>query len=541
MAKRKQKLLLQVDVEGSTKFLQSSKFSTEVVSGLQELSNHIINCLQSSHNSQLVAWRGDGGIFAFDSDNLVSLDFAIPAAEEAARVFYEWQSAKPGRSLLGFRVSLHDGEVYVHDNTGLWLSRDLSTFAKYERDISISDALAITEQVRQHLSERVGKQFPDSTRRDKYLGENSNGDALIKRIYYKSLGKTRTAKHAADDPVISLNSFVSKLAQLIGDQPLIRIGPTSSVRSTLGATAMLYAISRPTAQITIGLRLSKVELGFALNEEEKQLLAEMAREKVQDATDRNMADNSKISPDRVTFPLTDVPYLIIDWHPEKWSLARSFHSLLEKRPELCQRLARTAADVQETGFRFPGILCMHTIIRIASDDSRDKPYILLCQRNIKGHEGHYYEGKWSCSMEENSKPGEEIVTSIKRGVAEELLGDNSYDYISAKPVAIFLENPYLNLTVLAVATVPLTFSEVVTKWKREAADKDEHRQLIALPLEWNAILHCIRTGQLAQSVWEKCLKSDEEIFRNTTTWDLHPTSLLRLATAFWLEQGVTQF
>jgi len=521
--------------------LQTASFSTEVVASLQLFANAIISCLQTNHHFQLVSWRGDGGIFAHDSDNLPNLDFAIPAAEAVAKLFYEWRSQDISRSVMGFRISLHDGAIYIHDNPGLWLSRDLSTFAKYERDIGLGDAIAITGQVREHLSKAIGASFSDSALLKRHLGENANGDALIKFVYYRSLSSVKEIHMSTEMPQDSLYSLIAKLSQQTGQQTAAdaKIGPQSSVRASLGSTVMLYSISRPTAQLTIGLQPTKQETKYALTEDEQALLNNMARENAQKSAEAHMPDNLKISPDRVTFPLTDVPYLIIHWHPERWSVARSFHTLVDKRPDMYYRLAKSAADVQELGLPFPSILCMHVIVRIASDEGDERRYVLLCQRNVRGHEGHYHEGKWSCSIEENSKPNEEILTSIRRGVAEELLGENAYDYITAKPIATFLETPFLNLTVLATASVPLRFHEIVNRWKIEATDKDEHRQIIAFPLEWDAIVECGKCGQLTPDVRELCLKSDEELFQNTTLWDFHPTALLRLAAAFWLESDCT--
>ena len=94
------------------------------------------------------------------------------------------------------------------------------------------------------------------------------------------------------------------------------------------------------------------------------------------------------------------------------------------------------------------------------------------------------------------------------------------------------------MSLLAVVDIPRSYKEIVNLWQTEAIDKYEHIQLVALPLRAlrdEDIENCLKFGQLEEAVRDKCVVVDRRTFDETTRWDLHPTSPVRLATALWLE------
>ena len=78
-------------------------------------------------------------------------------------------------------------------------------------------------------------------------------------------------------------------------------------------------------------------------------------------------------------------------------------------------MAENAADIQEAGLNYPGILCLHIIVR-THDTEAEKPWVILGQRSKKGQDGHYYPGRWSASFEEQIKPYETIEVAVERGL-----------------------------------------------------------------------------------------------------------------------------
>jgi len=198
------------------------------------------------------------------------------------------------------------------------------------------------------------------------------------------------------------------------------------------------------------------------------------------------------------------------------------------------RLAKNAADTQVNGIEYPSILCMHMLIRTAPTRTGER-FVMLCQRNERGPEGFFHEGKWSCSIEEQVTPGETIERCVQRGISEELLGSQASEHLEVKVVAAFLERVLLNLTLLTVVDIPMSYEDIVERWLRDAIDKDEHRQLVAFPLRKKLVVECLKSGQLGPNVRNACVVSDKQTFSSTTKWDLHPTSPLRLATALWLK------
>jgi len=236
----------------------------------------------------------------------------------------------------------------------------------------------------------------------------------------------------------------------------------------------------------------------------------------------------------------DIPNLTIEWHEEHWSKTRAFQRMLVDNQRVHQRFAAKAADVQVQGFKYPGILCAHIVVRIDTPDG-EGPFALLCQRNLGGIRDRHYQGTWSCSIEEQVRPGEDIEQCVRRAVSEELLGAGFSESVNHHVVGFVLEDSILGSALLIVVDVPLFYGEIIERWQKVAPDKDEHRQVVGIPLQHDGLVACAKYkglrnyGGLDEKVRKDCLVADRAIFDGTTHWNFHPTSLIRFASALWME------
>lgn len=430
-------------------------------------------------------------MFTRDALDLSELDCSIKAADTAFQIFSNWKKQRQDRATLQLRVSIHQGyPVYTHKDPCYWASEDLNAFSKYERKIALSGTIAITDKIYRNLSGNLQKRFPINTKRELLIGGRPDIRALIKHVYYDA-----TRPPPTYPGINSLATFLHKLSTKHGLVSDGRVGPASAIQAVFGDAILLYGVRSPSESLLVEFKKCDPPSSYMLTEKELKAVRAKAKVLKRESLKRGFEDKKKVSPQRIVFPLTDFPCLTIEWHPERWSIARAFQSVLEENQSdnsLWFKLAQYAADAQAKGMKYPGILCVHILIRTVSTGN-DKKFVLLCQRNERGPEGFFHEGKWSCSMEEQVNPGEKIENCVLRGISEELLGPQTSAYFDVKTVAVFLERVLLNLTLLAVVDIPLSFEEVEERWRRDSIDKSEHRQLVALPLEKK---YCFQMSQV---------------------------------------------
>lgn len=526
-------LFLQVDLEGHSLWFRNTQSKPAAVDARAQFAESLRKVLLKKHSFRRLYWFGDGGMFFCDVAGLSNFDCAIDATDTAFQIFSNWRTKEENRAILQLRVSIHYGSpVYTHREYGYWTSDDLNIFSKFERKIALPGTTAITDKVRPHLSKNMQMRFPKYTERRILLGRSQITDALIRYVHYDVSRQPPTYPS-----IYSLLTFLNKLSIKIGLVSNTLVGPSSAIREVFGEAILLYGVGSPSESLRVYLKRCNIPSSYKLNPKELDAVNRKANIIEKDSMKRGLEDKKKVSPQRIVFPLSDFPCFTIEYHPEFWSIARAFHKLLGENQlgkSMWSRLAKNAADTQISGIRYPGILCMHILIHTAPNRNGER-FVLMCQRNERGPKGFFHEGKWSCSIEEQVNPGETIEKCIQRGISEELLGPQASEHLEVKVVAAFIERALLNLTLLAVVDIPMSYEDIVERWMRDAIDKNEHRQLVALSLREDIIVKCLKSGQLDSNAKNACLVSDKQTFNNTKKWELHPTSPLRLATALWLK------
>jgi hypothetical protein len=525
-------VFIQVDLEGHSLWFQRAPSKPQAVAAKIDLVRRLNRCVHP-FGFQLLYWAGDGGMYRHEPKPDGNLDKAVDGAYALAKAFDAWRARKQPNQLdlsaLRLRISIHSANsVYTHKNPGYWTSEDLNAFAKYERQIAIAGTVAITDTVRPHLSASRQARFPAGTKREILIGNSAGTTALIRSAYYSVL---KGGDAALDQP--SLPLWLNQVATKMKLPVATDIGPVSVPTAVIGDAVVLQSIQASSEVLIVDLKQQSAPIQYSLDPSEEAKLEAAAKALREESIAWNLEDKEKISSLRVVFPLVDVPCMRIEWHPERWSKARAFHSALQQDKALRDRLKTTAADVQFRGLPFPGILCAHIVARIAPNPGGDTPLVLICQRNLRGPKDTYHEGKWSCSIEEQMHPGESIEQCIRRGVSEELLGPAAAAHVAIRVLAAFLEAPILNLSILASVDIPLTYAEVVNKWRHEANDRNEHRQISALPLRRDLVISLGKNQSLSKDLHRYCMVFDRQIFSDTQEWRLHPTSPIRLAAALW--------
>jgi len=559
-------LFLQVDLANHTEWMLEEDSRTEKAQARIRFAKRLTQELEKNGFERL-HWLGDGGLFAF-KDKLTSCDRVVDASDTAFEVFQDWKDESDDRTILQLRVSAHlAANVYRHHDPSYWFSEDLNVFAKYERDIAVDGTTAITSSVRQNMSEVIQRRFPEQAKRQDLLSDRGRG--LIRYVYYDAKHPVLTFKN-----IPSLPSFLAELSSGSSGDDGKQVGPSSYVRATLGESVVLWGAASPQQRMTVDLKKLVAPSSYDKREDREPVNWKRVRSKYPRLTkdfwskiaegaktlrtvsfESGQPDNLKVSPTKLVFPLSDMPLVTIEFVEEHWSIARTFQDVLAQDfavadpqtggrvvDSIWQSLARNAADVQVQGLGYPGILCMHILCRCRSGQN-DANYLLLCQRNKGGRPDFFHPGLWSCSIEEQIKPSERIETCVRRGIAEELLGPLEAERLDVSVVGAFLERAFLNLTLLVVVDIPLSYDEIHALWVRGPVDKYEHMQIVALPLEADAITECIESGELTSHAREACIVADETVFHQEdfpggkALWSLHPTSPLRMATALWLEMN----
>ncbi|MGN6869276.1 MAG: hypothetical protein ACTHMY_12820 [Solirubrobacteraceae bacterium] len=524
------KLLLQVDLEGHSAWLRKADSKPAAVAARVLLAETLTKRLVELSFAR-VYWAGDGGMYARDATNLPSYDCVVVAAEAAADIFAGWAAEDADRNVLSIRISAHAAyPVYEHADSGYWTSDELNVFAKYERDIAIAGSIAITESVRLNLTPKYTPLFPAPASREVMAAGAGTDTALIGRVFYKVDSRARPLLHGTDSLAAYCEDLTGGAAPADGTQ----IGPRSAIRTTVAGASLLVGTESADGRVIIDFKRSPSS-GNPLTASERAALRVRAEPIESSLQSRGLANMPMVSTDSITFPLLDLPCLVIQWHQEPWSHARAFHRLLDEDPGVRERLAPSAADLQRGVRRFPTILGSHVVATVRARS--DERYVLLSQRNPFGPPDAYYPGYWSASLEEQLHVGETSEECVRRALAEELLGTDASRKIDLRHLGVFLERATLNVCILSLASLPMPYEELVRRWIRDAADRDENRQVIALPMRHEIVAELVHAGELTRDLRDECLVADRELFEQTSFWRLHPTSALRLIAALWTTES----
>ena len=142
------------------------------------------------------------------------------------------------------------------------------------------------------------------------------------------------------------------------------------------------------------------------------------------------------------------------------------------------------------------------------------------------------------SFEEQIKPGETVNDCVLRGLREEL-GGSGANIGAPKVLAIVMEKRFLNIVIMVLVDLPLTLSEVAAYWKN-AIDKDEHRQLATIALDRDLLCELALENAISCRLRGKMFPADQDGFKRTDCWDVHPTSAARAALALWVQEQETE-
>ncbi|HZS21801.1 MAG TPA: hypothetical protein VFA63_12565 [Pseudonocardiaceae bacterium] len=344
--------------------------------------------------------------------------------------------------------------------------------------------------------------------------------------------RAREAQEGPPEPRPSVVWFPTWVRRLYGAIPLPRdctLGPSSKIRAVVGDAAGLYFVRDPSARIAVELveQPPPARTGIPA----PLLVAVDERTAEKQRTEKH--DYDKVSVDRMNLPVHDRGKLRLTWHREKWTRAKSFHDLAPKWPDEWTTLTQWAADFDSARPRWPDILCMHVVAtcREASGD-----YVLLSQRPVM-EEDSYYPGAWAFSFEEQCRPGKAYTDEVLRAVGEELVDPAVAAQCRAQLLGVALMQSILNLVLLIHVSVPGTFTEFL-EWHNGATDPDETRQWAALPLSRQTLAACAAGPNLPDALRSQALAGDPDLFGDTDRWQLHPTSLMRLALAVWRAESL---
>jgi hypothetical protein len=517
-------LLLQVDIEGHSTWLRHSQSKPGAVMARIEAADRLSD-VATRHGFDRVFWAGDGGLFARDASGLPDQDCLVAAGEDCLTEFERWRRVAPDRAQLELRVSAHSAyPVYTYHDPGQWTSDHLNLFIKHERRIGVAGTVAITDAVKENLSPSLQPKFPDSSRREVLIGAvgGTSTSSLIRFVYYMPIARTK------DRPGTTLRNHVAELTLSVGGAEPTQADDLGL--HWLGGASLLAGAFMPSTRLVVDLeRVASTDpLETFVDQERETVLSH--REQIRGwQSQRGVQDRTVLSVDRLVMPLLDVPCLTLQWHPETWSTPRAFHQAVGTDSALWERAATQVSNSGSAELRFPGNLTVHVAITLTHGD---KPYVLLCQRSPIGPVHRYHLGLWSCSIEEQMEPGETVDEAMRRSVAEELLGPGSADVTDVSVLGAILERDNLNLGIVGLCRLPLQFDHIVERWRSEAPDRDEHAQIVAVPLD-RALLSDLASGHLYNAVRERGLIRDWTTFGQTNQWEPHPTSLIRAAAALW--------
>jgi hypothetical protein len=486
----------------------------------KDLARRIQDAILASNFEQLF-WAGDGGTYAGPE---MGGQQVIESARKMLAAFRGWQAETLPRlsvDRLGLRVSCHQCKVFCGPDPAFWASEELNVFLKNERAISHANTISITQQI----FEDAGV-LANDFRSYRHDAKVKGSDQGTWRIYFDQESALRVRKQT--------ETVIQRFREVLHVENVSEIN-CESQKFSIGDSVVLHM--SPSATDSIHLELLR-----APEEEFAKLSAEVPEWKVEEGKVleeishvediRKKADLIKASPLELQIPLSDFPLARIKYSPIKYSRARSFLTVIREVPNLQKRLSALGVDYAPGMPSRPGILVAHMVVIVSDETHGD--CVLLGQRARRLPEKVGFEqGSWSASIEEQFTSDDVLIgQTIHRGLQEELLAEQA-DNASSSVVALFLEKRFLNLAVAAICKTKLSFRTIVEKQWPNCVDQVEHSQIVALPLRRDLLIECIRTNQFTENARNACRRMNEVIWRQTTTWDLHPTSAFRLALALW--------
>lgn len=157
----KKLLLLQVDIEGHSKLSKEMR-PADVMKMKVELAELLGDRLKADGYKGM-GWQGDGGMFALDvSDNVTLLDKAASSwrsIRHAAEIISKRYPHLFKEGVIPLRASAHVCSVNVHPDPRYWHAEGINEFAKAERDIGIRDNFMITGELYRELPEEAKQEF----------------------------------------------------------------------------------------------------------------------------------------------------------------------------------------------------------------------------------------------------------------------------------------------------------------------------------------------------------------------------------------------
>ena len=526
-------LLLQVDLANHSDWFLKCNDQPLAVLLKQELAEKLRSVAKKFKFDELY-WAGDGGVYVKERGKVYNYNKVVIAADAILDKFADWRkNHSPICDKLELRVSAHcDDSIYIHPHSGYWTGQGLNIFIKEERKIARPKVIAVTNKIRDALTGDVADRFPLSPSQP--LRVHNFKDEW--RIHYDKKGCGQIS------PKFKKYTLTAWIANL-GISPTKFIGPSSAIRTQIGGATILQGIESPDSRLVITLKQLDVRPRYNLTENEIKLVNKEASRIADQIKERKQTDQERLSPVGIIYPISDFPVMEIEYYPEKYSFINGFHELLRKDQAILNRLALNVADFANC--KIPGILVTHIAV-ITAEEYNPKlgkkcRHLIACQRQTKVLTGAYSPGNWGASIGEQVVLNESVEDCVRRGIREELLGisaDN--DIIEIFPIATLIEHPILNLGLLHIVEVSNTYEEVIKKWQTEAIDKDENRQIIAIPINDDILLSCIKEETLTDYARKNSLVHDHETFRETGQWDIHPSTPLRMAAALWLAKWKTK-
>jgi len=467
-----------------------------------------------------VFWAGDGGAFAAPE---IPGEQVVNGARKMLAAFKEWQGRYGELHLekLGLRVSCHQCAVFCGADPAFWASEELNVFFKNEREISHANTVSITQKIFEDVGQLAGD-FRDY----RYEAKVKGSDRGTWTIYFD--------RRSAEGVQKQTRGTVQRFADALGTGRTEGMN-CESEKFAIGDSVVLHMSPSSTESIHVELLRAPDEQFQALADklpnwktEEEKVLKEISLE--QDA--RKKADLTKASPLELLLPLSDFPLARIKYSPIKYSRVRSFMTLLKGPSELWRTIATGGVDYVRGMALRPGILVAHMVV-LAKDEVLGD-CVLLGQRaqRIPDSIG-FQQGDWSASIEEQFKLEDVLIgQTILRGLQEEILAEQA-DNASNAVVGLFLEKRILNLAAAAICRTTLTFNTIVEKLWPRSVDQTEHTQFVALPLNKELLLGCIKENRFTEGARAQCRRVNEAVWRATTKWDFHPSTAFRLALALW--------
>jgi hypothetical protein len=531
-------LLLQVDLANHSHWFLKCEDKPKAVKLKQKLAEKL-RCVAEEFKFDELYWAGDGGIYVAKQMSVSDNNHVVDAADGILYKFEDWRKKhSPFCDELELRVSAHrDDQIYIHPHSGYWTGQGLNTFIKEERKIARPRVIAVTNPLRSTLTGTVADRFPLSPSQPLSV-HNFNGTIDEWHIHYDKKG------YRPISPALKNYTLTAWIANLAINSPNL-VGPMSAIRTHIGGATLLQGIESPDSHLVIALKHLSSRPDYTLTNEESKLLNEKKSQVSAELKERKQEDQERLSTVGIIYPISDFPVMEIEYYPERYSFVNGFHVLLRENPAIWNRIAPFVADFANC--RIPGILVTHIAVITASEYNpnlmRKCRHLIACQRQNKVvSTGAYSPGNWGTSIgEQVSLSDESVEDCVRRGIREELLGATaSNDIMEIFPIATLIEHPVLNLGLLYIVEVSNTYLEVVRKWQTEAIDKNENMQIIALPIDDNILLPCIREEKLTDYARKNSLVIDQDTFRLTDRWDIHPSTPLRMAATLWFEKWRTR-